>query len=39
LIANLFVGYFLPLNLRLGYAHGFDQGGEDQIYLDVLFAF
>jgi len=30
------IGYFLPLNLRLGYAHGFDETlGEDQVYLSV----
>ena len=33
------VGYFIPLNVRLGYAHGFDAGGENQVYLDAVFPF
>lgn len=39
LYMELIVGYFIPLNLRLGYAHGFDEGGENQVYLDALFSF
>jgi outer membrane protein assembly factor BamA len=27
--------YSLRFNLRLGYAHGFDAGGEDQVYLRI----
>ncbi|MDH3762021.1 MAG: hypothetical protein OEU50_13650 [Gammaproteobacteria bacterium] len=34
---NLF--YALNLNLRLGYAHGYDEGGEDQVYLTLGGAF
>ncbi|MEN8190982.1 MAG: BamA/TamA family outer membrane protein, partial [Thermodesulfobacteriota bacterium] len=29
------IGYWLPLGFRLGYGHGFDQGGEDRLYLSV----
>ncbi|NOZ54038.1 MAG: hypothetical protein GXP08_13065 [Gammaproteobacteria bacterium] len=36
---ELVLGYFIPLNLRLGYAHGFDEGGEDKTYLEVGFSF
>ncbi|MEN8128675.1 MAG: BamA/TamA family outer membrane protein [Pseudomonadota bacterium] len=31
--------YHIPLQLRLGYAHGFDLGGEDRIYLNIGSAF
>jgi outer membrane protein assembly factor BamA len=31
--------YRIPLQLRLGYAHGFDLGGEDRIYLNIGSAF
>ncbi|HEX9628187.1 MAG TPA: hypothetical protein VGA00_14695 [Acidiferrobacterales bacterium] len=33
--ADLALFYNLGLNLRLGYAHGFDEGGKDQVYLNV----
>jgi len=36
---KLVLGYFIPLNLRLGFAHGFDEGGEDKAYLEVGFTF
>ncbi|WP_455220102.1 hypothetical protein [Kaarinaea lacus] len=36
---KLILGYFIPLDIRLGYAHGFDENGEDQVYLDALFSF
>ncbi|WP_455206235.1 hypothetical protein [Kaarinaea lacus] len=36
---ELVLGYFIPLNLRLGYAHGFDTGGEDQWYVHTGFTF
>lgn len=34
---NLF--YAINLDLRLGYAHGYDEGGEDQVYLTIGGAF
>lgn len=34
---NLF--YALNLKLRLGFAHGYDEGGEDQVYLTIGSAF
>lgn len=33
------VGYFIPVNIRVGYAHGFDTGGEDQWYIHSGFTF
>ena len=33
--SELILGYGLELDLRLGYAHGFDKGGDDQVYLKV----
>ncbi|WP_455366279.1 hypothetical protein [Kaarinaea lacus] len=33
------VGYIIPVNVRLGYAHGFDAGGEDQWYVQTGFSF
>jgi hypothetical protein len=33
--AELVLGYGLPLNVRMGYAHGYDKGGENQYYLTV----
>jgi hypothetical protein len=33
--ARLILFYALPLDLRLGFAHGFDPGGENQVYLRV----
>ena len=32
---DIVLGYWIPLDLRLGYAHGLDQGGEDQVYLSI----
>lgn len=32
---ELVLGYMFALDLRFGYAHGFDEGGEDQFYLTV----
>ncbi len=31
--ANLVFGYWIPFNLRAGWAHGFGRAGEDQFYL------
>ena len=31
--ADLVLFYQIPLQLRAGYAHGFDTGGKDQVYL------
>lgn len=33
--AELLLGYQLGVNLRLGFAHGADAGGEDQVYLKL----
>ncbi|HEC19728.1 MAG TPA: hypothetical protein ENI97_10345 [Gammaproteobacteria bacterium] len=33
--AELVLGYWLPMDLRLGYARGFDTGGEEQAYLEA----
>jgi outer membrane protein assembly factor BamA len=33
--ARVILFYELPFNLRLGYAHGFDAGGANQVYLRV----
>ena len=33
--AEIVLGYWLPLDLRLGFAKGFDEGGEEQVYLGV----
>lgn len=35
LTTELILGYWLPLDLRLGYANGFDSGGEEQVYLQL----
>jgi len=32
---EIVLGYILPLNLRIGYAHGFDKLGENQFYLEL----
>ncbi|NOX75989.1 MAG: hypothetical protein GXP17_05120 [Gammaproteobacteria bacterium] len=32
---ELVLGYWLPLDLRVGYARGFDVGGTEQVYLEV----
>ena len=29
------LGYWLPMNLRAGYAKGFDFGGEEQVYVEA----
>ena len=36
---EMIIGYMIPVNLRLGYAHGFDTGGEDQWYVQSGFTF
>lgn len=33
--SSLLLGYWLPINLRLGYAQGLDAGGQKQVYLDL----
>jgi hypothetical protein len=33
--ADAVLGYWIVLDVRLGYAHGLDEGGEDQVYLSV----
>jgi hypothetical protein len=33
--AEIVLGYWLALDLRLGFAKGFDEGGEEQVYLGV----
>ena len=35
LTAELILGYFVPVDVRLGFAKGFDTGGEEQVYLGV----
>ena len=35
LTASVVLGYWLPVDLRLGYAHGLDDGGTQQIYLNL----
>ena len=35
LTAELVLGYWLPLELRAGYAKGIDLGGEEQTYLEL----
>ena len=35
LTTELVLGYWLPINLRAGYAKGFDLGGEEQVYLEA----
>jgi len=32
---ELVLGYWLPMNLRFGYAKGFDFGGEEQVYIEA----
>ena len=36
---ELVFGYFIPINVRMGYAHGFDEGGDDEYYLKAGFTF
>jgi len=38
-LARVNLGYALNLNLRLGFAHGYDEDGEDQVYLTIGSAF
>jgi len=33
--AELVLGYWLPMNVRIGYAKGFDTGGENQAYVEA----
>lgn len=37
--ADVTLFYFMRFDLRAGYAHGFDDGGEDQLYLRLGAAF
>ncbi|UCE88333.1 MAG: hypothetical protein JSW10_08200, partial [Pseudomonadota bacterium] len=37
--ADTVLFYFLPLRLTVGYAHGFDRGGEDQGYVRLTASF
>jgi hypothetical protein len=37
--SELVLGYWLPMNLRAGYAKGFDFGGEEQVYLEARIPF
>jgi hypothetical protein len=37
--AELVLGYWLPMNVRLGYAKGFDLGGEEQAYIEARVPF
>ena len=37
--ANMVFGYFIPLNVKLGYAKGFDDLGEEEIYLQLGLSF
>lgn len=32
---EVIIGYFIPINTRLGYAYGFDAGGENIYYVQV----
>jgi WD40-like Beta Propeller Repeat len=32
---ELVLGYWLPMNMRIGYAKGFDFGGEEQVYIEA----
>ena len=36
--SELTAGYWIPVNMRLGFARGFDEGGEDQAYLEIRFS-
>ena len=36
---ELILGYWLPVEARLGYAKGFDEGGEEQSYLELYASF
>lgn len=33
--AEMLFGYMIPINLRLGFAHGMDDGGEDAFYAEI----
>jgi hypothetical protein len=37
--SELVLGYWLPLDLRVGVARGFDEGGEDQVYAQLSGSF
>lgn len=37
--AELVLGYWLPMNVRMGYAKGFDLGGEEQTYIEARVPF
>jgi hypothetical protein len=37
--AEIVFGYFIPINVRIGYAHGFDEGGDNEYYLKAGFTF
>ena len=39
MLAEINLFYAFNLDLRVGYAHGFDDGGEDELYLTVGGAF
>lgn len=32
ILIRVVIGYYLPMTLRIGYAHGFMEGGEDQVF-------
>jgi Tol biopolymer transport system component len=36
---NMILGYWLPLDVNFGYAKGFDKGGEEQTYIEILASF
>ena len=37
--ADMVFGYFIPLNVKLGYANGFDDLGEEEVYLQFGLSF
>jgi Tol biopolymer transport system component len=37
--AELVLGYWLPMDLRMGFAKGFDLGGEEQSYIEAQIPF
>lgn len=37
--AEVVLGYWLPMNVRFGYANGFDLGGEEQTYIEARIPF
>ena len=32
---DIVLGYWIEVDVRVGYAHGFDTGGENQLYLGI----